>query len=561
MRPMEAPAPPPRSPPRRSLAATLEGLLAMACAATGADAGAVYLRDSELGGLALAAGRGLPPEALGHHLALGEGLLGRVAAEGRSLISTDLGLDPRALRRRPDWDAEPPARAFLGVPLRAGDLIVGAIELTARRPDAFTLDHRRHAAILADAAALLIEQTELASQPPPAALEGSALTGDNPLGMLTLNQRLRVTGANPTFCRLAGAPVESLVGRPAVAALPVLGRPRAMDALEAALRGAPAHLGIGRWVDRQGQELSLNLSLIPLGDPSRGVAGVVVIVIDVTERARLEAELRARNLRLSDARDRLRMVVEVVSHELRTPLTSVLGYARLLYDRPEAEPARRVHWAGVVIEKARLMARLVDEVTDLARLGAARFSLRRAPTDLADLARAAAAEMATVSPAHRVEVEAAAGLPRVWLDRDRIQQVLGNLFANAVKHWPEGGTVKVEIRPDPEAARPDAVRAAPPWLQVRVLDRGPGIPAEETEAIFTPFHRLQAASGGTPGTGLGLAVSRGIVEAHGGRIWVEARPGGGSIFCFTLPTAPPAEDGAASPGPGPGGSAEAGDLD
>jgi PAS domain S-box-containing protein len=526
------PRPPrePRPPVYRSLDVTLAGLIAAACATAHASAGAIYLRDAEIGDLRLAAGFNLPPEAIGHRVVPGEGLVGQAVASGRSLVSIDVVLDPRARQVRADWATDPPARGFLGLPLRTGELVIGAIELTSPRPDAFTEDDRRHAAILADAAALLVEQALLTLQPPPAAMEGAALSGDNPMGMLTVSPRLRVTSANPTLCRMLDQPVEMLVGRPALAALPVLGRPRARDAMEAALRGTPAHLGVARTVDRAGKEQDLSLSLIPLGDPSRGVAGIVVIVIDVTERARLEAELREQNARAIEARDRLRAVVEVVSHELRTPLTSVLGYARLLQDRPDAPQERRAHWAGVVIEKARMMARLVDEITDLARLGSARFALRRAPMDLGALLRRVAADTAALSPRHSFDVAVEPGLPEVWLDAGRIEQVLGNLFSNAVKFWPEGGVVSVTARPDPKQDH----------VEVAVADQGPGVPPDQAERIFEPFQRAgDALTRQIAGSGLGLAVSRGIVEAHSGRIWMEPGPAGGAVFRFTLPVSAP----------------------
>jgi len=530
--------PPPRearTPVRRDLAATLDGLMAVACAATGAEAGAIYLRDIEHGSLRLAAALHLPAAALGHVLSLEEGLVGRVVTSGRSLVSADVALDPRALHRRADWDAEPPVRAFLGVPLRTGDLAIGAIELTSTRPDAFTEDDRRHALILADAAALLVEQTLLATQPPPAALDGTALSKDSPMGMLTVSQRLRATSANPALCRMLDQPVEALVGRPAIAVLPALGRPRARDALEAALRGAPAHLGVVRTVDKSGQEQDFSLSLIPLGDPSRGVVGVVVIVVDVTERARLEAELREQNVRAIEASDRLRTVVEVISHELRTPLTSVLGYARLLLDRPDAPPERRGYWAGLVIEKARMMARLVDEVTDLARLGSARFALHRTQVDLGALVRRVASDMAALSERHTLTVTIEPGLPDVWLDADRVEQVLTNLLTNVVKFWPEGGEVRVRVAADPGRGH----------VEISVADRGPGVPADLAERIFEPFQRARAPQARpVAGTGLGLAVSRGIVEAHGGRIWVESAPGGGAVFRFLLPVGRPEGEGA-----------------
>ncbi len=514
--------------PRRDLQTTLDGLVDGLAAAAGAEAGALYLLDVDHGDLALVGGAGLPAGALGHRVASGEGLVGQVLATGRSVLSADATLDPRALRRRQDWEGVDPVRSFLGQPLRAGSVVWGVVELTSRRPDAFGPQERVRVAMLADAAALLIEQARLASQPPPAALEQMVVSEDAPLGMLTVNARQRVTSANAALARLLGQPVEALVGRAAIAVLPVLGRPRARDAMEAALRGTPGHLSLVRGADPHGLEQSLGLSFIPLGDPSRGVVGIVILVLDITERARLEAELRAQNARALEARDRLRAVVEVVSHELRTPLTSVLGYARLLHDRLDAPPGSRARWGELVLDKARLMARLVDEISDLARLGSANFVLRREAVDLVAFLRETVDDLSTLSDRHPILLTLQVGSSRLSIDRDRIAQVLGNLVANAVKYWPEGGEIVLTLRRSGERI--------PASLEIGVADRGPGIAPELAERIFEPFFRgPEGQARQVSGTGLGLAVSKGIVEAHGGRIWMEPNPGGGAVFRFTLP--------------------------
>jgi two-component system, OmpR family, sensor histidine kinase KdpD len=316
------------------------------------------------------------------------------------------------------------------------------------------------------------------------------------------------------------------VGRPAIAILPGMGRPRARDALDAALHGASAHLGGLHTVTEGGREAVVSVSLIPLGTPARGIDGVLVAAVDVSERTRLEAELHEQHARSVEARDRLRAVIEVVTHELRTPLTSVLGYARLLHDRVNAPEERRAHWAALVIDKARLMARQIDEVTDVARLGSARFTLDRQPCHVGGLVHRIAAEFATTVESHQVRVDADTDLPLVSADADRLEQVLTTLLSNAVKYWPDGGLIEVAVVRDS------------PGVRVDVVDHGPGVPAELADRVFEPFYRRPTdAARSVPGTGLGLAVSRGIIEAHGGRLWVEPTRGGGATFRFTLPAA------------------------
>jgi PAS domain S-box-containing protein len=504
--------------PRRDLASTLAGLVATAVDASGADAGALYDYDEDHGDLVLTTAHGLPDSALGHRLAMGEGLVGAVASEARSIASPDVAFDLRARRRRADWDAEPRARGFLGVPLRTGAVLIGVLELTSRRADAFTPEVRGHVAIFADAAALLIERTRLAAQPPPAALAGEPIAGDV-LGVATLDGRLTVTSANAALCHLLGMPLEALVGRPVVAVLPALGRPSARDALQAALFGSAGHVGTVESTTGDGRHATLSVSLLPVGAGDRA-EGAMLLAVDVTDRARLEAELREKHAQAVDARDRLRAVIEVVSHELRTPLTSVLGYAQLLDERPDAPPEQRRRWAGLAIEKARMMARLVSDVTDLARLGSARFELQPARGDLGSLVRRLAAEADAQAPAHRVMVTSDSVLPEVAFDADRIEQVVSNLLSNAIKHWSEGGTVDVTVSSEGEHVR------------VEVADRGPGIPEEALARVFEPFYRAGKAVGGS---GLGLAIAKGIVEAHGGEIEARPRPGGGTVLAFSLP--------------------------
>jgi two-component system sensor histidine kinase KdpD len=127
---------------------------------------------------------------------------------------------------------------------------------------------------------------------------------------------------------------------------------------------------------------------------------------------------------------------------------------------------------------------------------------------------------------HTVELDAPADLPAVLADASQVERVVANLVENAAKYSPAPGTIRLTA-----CTHGDEVR-------LQVDDQGPGVPVEYGEEIFKKFYRLPGAQGAAPGTGLGLTISRRIVEAHGGRIWAENRPGGGARFTFTLPVAP-----------------------
>lgn len=498
-----------------------------------ADAGAIYLYDEEHGDLVLSASAGFGAMAPGHRVGVGEGLVGLVAEAGRSLVSDDVAADPRSRRHRPEWDSEPRVRAFLGLPLRTGRVIMGVLELVRFGSGPFDPDTRGQLSILADACALLVEQVRLARQPPPAALGDQPTTAEG-LGLVALDSQLSVTAANPAFCRLVGIPLEALVGRPVLAVLPELGRPAARDALMAALHGSAGHVGtavVPGTSDGRGDgssDLTLALSVIPLGgaDPE---SGAMLVASDLTDRARLEAELREKHSQAVVARDRLRAVVQVVTHELRTPLTSVLGYAQLILERQDAGADLHGRWAGVIQDKARIMARLIADITDLAKLGESRFELRPVMGDLGAFVAAVVGEAQSRTPHNRLVVHAEPAGPVVNFDPDRLTQVITNLLSNAVKYGPGRSDIDIAVSCDSDFA------------YVEVLDRGPGIPDALRAKVFEPFTRLDSSVGGS---GLGLSIASGIVEAHGGTLTASDRPGGGSAFRVSLPLAQPKTAGA-----------------
>lgn len=219
-------------------------------------------------------------------------------------------------------------------------------------------------------------------------------------------------------------------------------------------------------------------------------------------------------------------VLAIVAHDLRNPLNVVVsGITAVLGAPPDADVEGQRHRLGLALRAARRAGRLTHDLLDVARLEAGRFSVQPAPRDArALLGDAAEAQRPLAAEAGlELRVDAPPGLPRVLADNDRAAQVLENLLSNAVRFTPRGGRV--------------VLAAAAEGRQVRfaVEDTGPGIPAEERARVFERFWQGRRAS--RRGAGLGLLIARGIVEAHGGRIWIEAPPGGGTRVCFTLPVA------------------------
>ncbi|MFG2364494.1 ATP-binding protein [Streptomyces mirabilis] len=240
----------------------------------------------------------------------------------------------------------------------------------------------------------------------------------------------------------------------------------------------------------------------------------------------------------TEAEQRLRRFVADASHELRTPLMSVRGYADLFQYAAANEPEEREkHLARLRAEAAR-MGVLLDDLLLLARLDAAEVEtpLRLEDADLTELAREAADAFRAGRGEHVLSVTAGPDPVRLRLDPLRIRQVLDNLLTNAAMHTPAGTKVRLEVS---ATGAGQAVRVGSPGTAVvRVSDSGPGIPAADQERVFDRFYRVdKARSRDRGGSGLGLAVARSLVRAHGGTIEVTSRPGS-TTFTIRLPLPP-----------------------
>jgi len=240
-------------------------------------------------------------------------------------------------------------------------------------------------------------------------------------------------------------------------------------------------------------------------------------------------ELRAQNQQLRESERLKSELVSIVSHELRTPLASVLGFTSLLMTR-DFDEETRVRYLGIVDAQARRLGSLIDDFLDARRLEQGKLELARDRIDVAGLLREQAELFGGQSERHRVSVALPSEPLAVQGDRDRLAQVIGNLLSNAIKYSPEGGVVELA------AERENGT------VLVRVRDHGVGIPQDQQSQIFTRFFRGDAAASGISGTGLGLAVSREIVEAHGGRIGFTSAEREGSTFWLELPAVDRARD-------------------
>jgi signal transduction histidine kinase len=242
------------------------------------------------------------------------------------------------------------------------------------------------------------------------------------------------------------------------------------------------------------------------------------------------AELRAANARLQEL-DRLKDdFMSTVTHELRTPLTSIRAFSEILRDDPRTNLADRKRFLAIIVKEAERLTRLINQTLDMAKIESGNAEWHATELDLREVVQEAVESTSQLFREGELSLDVAIDgtLPHVRADRDRCVQVLMNLLSNAVKFSPRGGKVRVRLAPEDSAIRVD------------VTDEGPGIAPADHETIFERFRQVGDTITGKPrGTGLGLPISRRIVEHFGGRLWVESDLGRGATFSFVLPLAPP----------------------
>jgi K+-sensing histidine kinase KdpD len=255
----------------------------------------------------------------------------------------------------------------------------------------------------------------------------------------------------------------------------------------------------------------------------QAIADYLAIAI---ERARLAEDAEeARALREAD---RLKsQFISSVSHELRTPLTSIKGYSSSLLRRDAAwDDDTTTEFIRTIDEKADELRDLVDKLLQMARLEAGALKPQKEPVLMPRLAERVIQDVAARSKRHEFAVEFPETFPVVEADARLVDQVLSNLVENAAKYSPEGS--KIVIRGELDEGR----------VIVGVSDQGGGIPAEYRDRVFERFYRVDdPLTRTTPGSGLGLSIARGHIEAHDGEMWLESTSGEGSTFYFTLPLA------------------------
>ncbi len=275
------------------------------------------------------------------------------------------------------------------------------------------------------------------------------------------------------------------------------------------------------------EETTIDLQFLPT--PGRGARIIAAHVFPLCDEdaGRLGSGILLRDITHEREADAMKsQLLSTVSHELRTPLASIKGFATtLLRQDVKWDDATQRDFLRIIEEETDRLAEIIDNLLDMSQIEAGALRIAKEPTQLRQLIREVVDEMRMRTEAHYFVVDLPAELPRVLIDPRRIRQVLHNLIGNAIK-YSKGGQISVACEVEVD------------YVLVSVSDQGEGIKPEFVDRIFERFFQVDGASTRrVGGSGLGLSISRGIVEAHGGKIWVDSAVGQGSTFRFTLPLA------------------------
>jgi two-component system sensor histidine kinase KdpD len=294
---------------------------------------------------------------------------------------------------------------------------------------------------------------------------------------------------------------------------------------EAAITGSTtldAATGLHVFAVRLGGQPIGSLAIRPLNVSEtalRSLANLVAITLEKTRAQEIATQMEAE--RQSEALKST--LLDVIAHEFKTPLTSIKAASSLLVLRADLPSARVQELAGIVDQESDRLERLVSEAIQMARIEGGKLRMNREMVEVSDLVREAIAKSAHALDGHEVRFEGAASDAALFADPELIEVALRQLLENAAKYSRSASPIVIRFAAEQDGSL------------LSVKDEGPGIPETEQVRIFEKYYRSQRTTGNAAGTGMGLTIVREIVKAHGGRIWVESRPGEGARFSIWLP--------------------------
>lgn len=470
---------------------------------------AVILPDEERQHWVVRAVSGALPMTVGLSFPLEEGIIGRAFVTGKVQNVADASADPDFLFPQSTM------RSKLVVPLRRGDRVLGVLNIDSEHVAAFDADDLSLARSLADAVALALDNARLYQAIADERSRLQALITASRDGMVLLGMNERILVINEPALRLLGLPnqPDDWLDRSVLEVIPLVRRrvPQVARAIMREIRRTQTGYEPSAEGDYDVAPYSIHWLSLPVLSEAAPL-GRLIVMRDVTEERSVAA-----------MRDEL---TNTMVHDLRNPLTVIQSSLELLtIDSPDEVSESQQQVLEVMQHGTQRMLNLVTAILDVNRLESGQMPLDREPVLLPMLVADVLAMQTVLADEKQLQLinEVAADLPPVSVDVELVRRVFQNVIGNAIKFTPPDGTVRVSAQIDPSDER---------MLAVSVCDTGPGVPLDLQPRLFERF--VTGRSHGR-GSGLGLAFCRLVLEAHGGRIWVESGAGPGAMFKFTLP--------------------------
>jgi PAS domain S-box-containing protein len=438
-------------------------------------------------------------------------------------------------------------KSYLTVPIRLEEQVVGTISINSLQKDAFNEEELKLLDIVARQIEVAINNARQAEALRQSEERYRTLFDQSPVGVFIFDKELAITQCNERLAQILKSSYDRIIGFD----MHNLKDQSYLSAMIKVLEGRPSYYEGFYEATTSTAKLWLSVRLSPLCDAGGKVLGGMGVMEDITERKKVEDELHKLNLelekrvtertsQLNEANQELRQAKEEaveanrakseflsrVSHELRTPMNSILGFAQLLEMDSSLAHKQRERVKHVLLAGRHLL-HLIDELLDISRIESGRLNLSLEPVSVEDVMQEALSLIQPLAAQRRIRLQSGLGEADGWCvraDKQRFKQVLLNLFSNAVKYNREGGIVVYSCE-----------EIAEKRLRIEISDTGIGIPAEKINRLFSPFDRLGAEQIDSDGAGLGLALSKHLMEAMGGTIGMESTPGQGSTFWVALP--------------------------
>ena len=401
-----------------------------------------------------------------------------------------------------------PMRQVVALPMEIGDEKIGYIFIFRARGVAFSANDTQVLRAFADQAAVAVHNARLYQQVSAERERLNAIIQNSGDGVMMLNAYRIIQTWNKALTNMTGIPPEEAIGQPCYEILSLYNHQE-----RKIFHPQPGELYVeGAHHRADGLKITLSINYAPQYSEDNDIIQYIANVRDMT--------------RLREAEEMKQTLLSVISHELKTPVSIIKGYAGTLA-REDANWDKKTLADGLAVieEEADRLDRLINNLLEASRMQAGGLKLKASYLDLADMARIVVEKLQATTDNHTITIDIPDDFPLIRGDHDRLREVLTNLIGNAIKYSPDGGTITVQGM----LGDGDTVRLS-------VSDEGIGIPPADHDRIFERFYRVDnRLARQTPGTGLGLYLVKAVVEAHGGRVWVESTAGHGSTFWIELP--------------------------